>query len=323
MSTRPSNVFVTGGAGYLGGEVVRRLNHAPSIGRVVVLDVREPPGDQQSPGVDYRVGDVRDPKMAQWLRELEVDVVVHLASIVNPGGPSRREFERSVDVGGTENVLQACVAAGVGRLIVTSSGAAYGYHADNPVPLRESDALRGNVEFPYADHKRLVEELLLRYRKEHPELKQLVLRPGTVLGERTDNQITKLFKGRFILGLAGFDSPFVFIWDQDVAEIIVEGILREKEGIYNLAGDGALAPREIARILGKPYLPIPPALFMAALWGLQKLGLTVHGPQQVKFLQYRPVLSNEKLKSEFGYRPRKTSREAFEFYLQHSGADHG
>ncbi len=57
---------------------------------------------------------------------------MHLASVVTPGKDSSRALEHAVDVGGTRNVLAASVAHGVRRLVVTSSGAAYGYHADNP-----------------------------------------------------------------------------------------------------------------------------------------------------------------------------------------------
>jgi UDP-glucose 4-epimerase len=63
-------------------------------------------------------------------------------------------------VGGTRNVLDACVAHGVKHLIVSSSGAAYGYHADNPAWLTETHPLRGNPAFAYSDHKRQVEEML-------------------------------------------------------------------------------------------------------------------------------------------------------------------
>ena len=89
-----------------------------------------------------------------------IDSVVHLASIVTPGKGSSREFEYSVDVLGSQNVLDACVSTGVTQLLVSSSGAAYGYHADNPVPLTEDCAVRGNEEFAYSHHKRLVEEML-------------------------------------------------------------------------------------------------------------------------------------------------------------------
>ncbi|HEO69709.1 MAG TPA: NAD-dependent epimerase/dehydratase family protein, partial [Candidatus Hydrogenedentes bacterium] len=222
----------------------------------------------------------------------------------------------SVDVLGTRNVLEACMAAGVRHLVVTSSGAAYGYYADNPQPLREDDAIRGNPEFAYSDHKRQIEAMLAEARRAHPELKQLILRPGTVIGPATRNQITDLFDKRFVLGLWACDSPFVFIWDEDVAACIIKGVLDEAEGVYNLAGDGALSPREIAAIMGKPYVPLPVAPLRAVLWLLRAIGATQYGPEQVNFLRYRPVLDNNRLKSEFAYTPRYTSREAFEHFLE-------
>jgi UDP-glucose 4-epimerase len=156
-------------------------------------------------------------------------VVVHLASIVTPGKNSNRAFEYDVDVNGTRNLLQACVAHGVRRLIVSSSGAAYGYHADNPEWLTESDPVRGNDEFAYSCHKRLVEEMLAEYRaKAIPDLEQLIFRIGTILGPMVRNQITDLFEKPKILAIAGSDSPFVFIHDQDVVGAIQHGIDSKK-----------------------------------------------------------------------------------------------
>ena len=55
------------------------------------------------------------------------------------------------------------------------------------------------------------------------------------------------------------------------------------------------------------------------LWVLNTLGLTENGPERVKFLRYRPVLSNRRLKEEYGYIPQLTSREAFELYARARG----
>jgi UDP-glucose 4-epimerase len=224
-------------------------------------------------------------------------------------------LEYRVDVLGTENVLAACSAAGVRKLIYTSSGAAYGYHADNPAWLDEQDPIRGNAEFAYAHHKRLVEEMLARHRQAHPALEQLIFRPGVILGATTRNQITNLFDQPRITGLKGAASPFVIIWDQDVVGAILQGIFQGGGGIYNLAGDGTLTLAEIAALLGKPYRELPVWLVSAGLWLGKRLRLTQYGPEQVSFLRYRPVLSNRRLKEEFGYHPRKSTREAFAYYL--------
>ena len=308
-------VLVTGASGLVGRKTVARLAAASDRPRTLVaLDLREPPAASRLPGVIYVAGDVRDRALAKQLAEHRVEVVVHLAAVVTPGRRSSRQLEYEIDVLGTRNVVLACLETGVRQLVYLSSGAAYGYHADNPVPLRESDPLRGNESFAYAWHKRLVEEELARVRDRHPELLQLAFRPGTILGESVASPITALFERRIVVGVAGSEAPFVFIWDDDVAACLEKGIRERRSGTYNLVGDGAIALPEIARRLAKPYLPLPAALLAALLGGLHRLGLSGRGSEQVDFLRYRPVLSNEKLVREFGFTPSLTSEECFERY---------
>ncbi|MCB2033688.1 MAG: NAD-dependent epimerase/dehydratase family protein, partial [Ottowia sp.] len=212
-TVRARRILVTGADGFLGRGVVAALARREGTEAVLALDVREVPAERRLNSVMYRMQDVRDAALVETLREHAIDTVVHLASIVTPGRGSSRAFEYDVDVNGTRNVLQACVAAGVQHIVVSSSGAAYGYWADNPDWIVETDALRGNEVFAYSHHKRLVEVMLAEYRQAHPELAQTVLRIGTILGERVDNQITALFEKPRLLAIQGSDSPFVFIWD--------------------------------------------------------------------------------------------------------------
>ena len=312
----PMSVLITGAAGYIGAIVTRALaRDRRGIDKIVATDVQEVPGRAREPGVIYEVADVREPRVGELVAAHGTDVVVHLAAIVTPPEGSGRELAYSVDVDGTKNVLDACVAHGVGKVILTSSGAAYGYHADNPALLREDDALRGNKVFAYSHNKLLVEQMLARYRRDHPELGQLIFRPGTVLGRSVHNQITAIFERPVVVGLREADSPFCFIWDEDVAACIVEGVHTDKTGIFNMAGDGVMTLKQIARRLGKPFVPVPVSLMTAGLTALQRIGVAPYGPEQVIFLQYRPVLSNERLKREFGYHPRLSSRQVFELYL--------
>ena len=310
-------VLVTGASGYLGRQTIARLADPAVQGRpecVVAHDIRAPA--ERLPGVVYEEMDIRDPRIGEALARHGIDTVVHLASIVTPGKNSRRDFEYDVDVNGTRNLLQACVRHGVRRIVVSSSGAAYGYHADNPAWLTEDMPVRGNEVFAYAHHKRLVEEMLAEYRLSHPALEQVVLRIGTILGATVHNQITDLFEKPRLLAIRGSDSPFVFIWDQDVVGIILRAVSGGPPGIYNVAGDGALTIHEIAQRLGKPTLALPAWLLQAALAMLKPLGFTQYGPEQLDFLRYRPVLLNTRLKTAFGYTPTYTSAEVFELYRQ-------
>ncbi len=301
--------LVTGGSGFLGTSVVRGLADAGHA--VVSADLRMPA--DPVPGVEHVVLDVTDAAVVDLvIGNAAPDVVVHLASIVTPGKAASRELAYAVDVTGSRHVLDACLAHGVRRVVVSSSGAAYGYHADNSVPLTEDDPVRGNEEFAYSHHKRLVEEMLAGLRQTNPELEQVVLRIGTILGERVDNQITALFERPRLLKIRGADSPFVFVWDTDVAAIIRRAVTGDVTGTFNVAGDGTMTVDQIAEALGKPVLAVPEPVLRAALAVGSRLGLTAYGPEQTKFLQYRPVLANDRLKSVFGYVPSKTSRQAFE-----------
>jgi len=224
-----------------------------------------------------------------------------------------------VDVNGTRNVLDAAINHGVRRLVVTSSGAAYGYHADNPVPLRESDPVRGNREFAYSDHKRQVEEMLAEARVSHPGLEQVVLRVGTVLGAGLENQITELFHRPKLIAVKGSDSPFVFIWTRDLARILMRAAGEGPAGIFNVCGDGALSVHDLAKALGKPVMALPAWVLKAALGIARPLGVSRYGPEQVRFLQYRPVLDNTALKNVFGYTPELTSAQTFDLWRKAAG----
>ena len=299
-----SRILITGAGGNVGRALLAGL-----AGHTVLATDLAP-----VEGAAFERLDVTGDDPARVIGAFCPEVVVHLASIVTPPKGSIRAWEWRVDVQGTRNVLAACLAAGVRRLVVTSSGAAYGYHADNPVPLVESDALRGNVDFAYADHKRQVEEMLAEARQTHPTLEQVVLRIGTVLGEGVENQITALFRRPRLLAVAGADSPFVFIWTKDLACILTRAATEGPAGVFNVAGDGAMGLRDLALAMGKPVLVLPAWLLRAGLAVAHPLGLSRYGPEQVGFLQYRPVLDNTALKTRFGYVPELTSAQVFDLW---------
>ena len=310
-----TRILITGAGGMIGRVLTAELSESGH--EVIATDLACP--DTLPEAVRFVAMDVTTDAPAKVIARERPEVIVHLASIVTPGPGMGRELAYKVDVEGTRKVLEAALAVGVRRLVVTSSGAAYGYHADNTVPLRESDPVRGSPEFAYADHKRQVEEMLAEARDTHPALEQVVLRVGTVLGKGTDNQITALFRKPRLLALRGCESPFVFIWTRDLARILIRAATDGPPGIFNVAGDGALGVSDLARRLRKPVRRLPALGIKAALAIAHPLGLSRYGPEQVRFLQYRPVLANDALKEVFGYTPELTSAEVFDLWALEAG----
>jgi len=306
-------VLVTGAAGDIGSRLSLALSQRNDV--ELYTTALEP---LEAINSFHQVFDVRDEAFLDWVEQIKPDVVVHLASIVKLPAAMSIEDAHDIDVKSTEKLLQTCVNMDVKKFIVTSSGAAYGYWKDNPEWLTEDMPVRGNADYFYSDHKRQVEETLARYRKEYPQLQQVILRPGTVLGPNFENPITNMFEKNIISGIQGSDSPFVIIWVDDLVNYLIESCVTDIQGVFNVAGDGTLSLQGIATRLNKPFLAIPAILIKAVLACLKPIGLSQYGPEQVKFVQFRPVLSNEKIKKQFEYQPQKTTVQAFEAFLEQS-----
>ncbi|GGQ74695.1 UDP-glucose 4-epimerase GalE [Couchioplanes azureus] len=149
--------LVTGGAGYIGAHVVRRLRAARHV--VVVLDDLSCGRAGRLPrDVPLVVSTVRDRRAVAWaLRRHALTGVVHLAARKSPAeSVSRPELYYEENVGGFLAVLQAMSDAGVRRLVYSSSAAVYG--APPPGPVDEGD--RTAPINPYGHSKLLGEQLL-------------------------------------------------------------------------------------------------------------------------------------------------------------------
>jgi len=285
--------------------VLKRLQTDLQIGdlqQLLATDLRPTPKGAKLKGIIYEQADVRDAaRLLELCKKYQPTVIIHLAAVLDTTSMPRA-MQYAIDVEGTRNVLDAAVATNVQRIIVSSSGAAYGYHADHPSWLTEDLPLRGNEIFAYAYHKRL-------------------FRVGTILGKKTDNLITHLFHKKRILGLKGYASPFVFVWDEDVATCMQQAVFSKITGTYNLVGDGAITNQDLAKILNKPYRTFRPSVLRTLLSVLHPLRLAKYAPSQLLFLQYRPVLNNQKLKANFGFQPSKSSLETFCYYLETQGIE--
>ena len=309
-------VFITGAGGYVGGETVKVLAQEYPYVKIIASDIVPAPEFYNEINATYEQADIRnEERINTILNTHNINVVVHLAAALPARDGLNRKFEYSVNVTGTNVIMDACLKNNIRKIIISSSGAAYGYHADNDSCVKEDHPLRGNKEFPYSDQKRMIEEMLSEYRVNHPELKQVIFRLSATIGSNVKNQISEFFEMPMLFGIKGYDSPFAFILDRDVVNCIVKAIIEDKEGIYNLTADGKIPMKHLAKMMNKKYVPVPEGVFKFALKYLQKMKIVPWGPEQASFIKYRLVMDNRSLKEDFGYIPQKNSQQVFEFYL--------
>src|SRR4051794_23045737 len=141
-----------------------------------IIGIARRPFDPNEHGwtkMEYRQGDVRDPAaLADAFKG--ADVVVHLAFMITGNAP--RETIRAINVDGTLNTFRAAAGSTATRFVYASSVAAYGFHADNPVPITEDWPTRPADHLFYAQEKAEIEGLLAESASKHPDLELYLLR---------------------------------------------------------------------------------------------------------------------------------------------------
>jgi nucleoside-diphosphate-sugar epimerase len=155
------NVLITGGSGYVGSKLVEML--ATTSHYVTVFETQifgNPIEHLSSSRIRFVEGDIRDVS-ALKSAAFRADCVIHLAGVVTDElvdmNPS---FGHSVNVTGTENVVEACRFNEVPRLIYASSSSVYGETAEAVIPDETHDAVPKTL---YAEQKLAGEKICLSY----------------------------------------------------------------------------------------------------------------------------------------------------------------
>src|SRR6185436_5867126 len=250
-------IVVTGGAGFVGSNVVRRL--LAEQARVIVLDDFYTGDDHNLPADESNLevirGSVTDYDLVRDVTR-GASLVFHLAAgniIVSTRNP-REDYE--VNIGGTLNVLMAARELKIPRVVYSSSTSVYG----NPkyLPINEDDAT--NMLSPYAVSKFAGENYCKAFYESYG-LSVSAVRYSNVFGtaQRPDNPYCGVIAKFFEAAMAG-ESPRIhgdgeqtrdFTYIDDVVEAtILAGVSSKAEGqVYNVGTGRETTINQLARMI--------------------------------------------------------------------------
>ena len=308
MNKFPSRIAVTGACGFLGRHAIQRFAALPNTEIVLALDVKPPRVSVSDEKVVAEQRDIRMPVDDLLIRH-EIQLVLHMAYVLRP--PRDAAWARSINVAGTEALLNSCRSAGVKRIIYPSSTTVYGARPSNSRPFTETDPPNPVPEFQYSEDKVSCERLLAHWTIDVADASVAIFRGCIVMGPAADNFIMEALTMKWLPIPAFSDPEMQFVHIDDVTDAFQIAAGSGIRGIFNLAGEGTVRWRRMIGLFGNHPVPVPGPLLQTMTGVTWKLRLQSRSPAAgVSLLRYPWLSSSEKARRELGWQPRYTSEQA-------------
>lgn len=300
--------FVTGGAGFLGRNLLEELVRSDC--EVVVFDRARFDATPAEPSVSFVQGDLTDADACERAMPEGVDAVFHVA-----GNTTHWKLgdalQTKVNVNGTRAVAAAALRRGARRFILTSSIAAFGFQPARVTEETTSSALHSSIN--YFRTKRLAELEVLQAVEQG--LDAVILNPANIIGRYDASGWSRFFRLIEEGSLPGVPpGSGSFCHAREVARAHVVAFERGRAGHHYLLGGVDATFLEVVQRIGAvldrpvPKRPIPAFVSKAAgrlsLWGSyvtrREPDLT---PEKAALLSADVLCSSDKAEKELAYRP--------------------
>jgi len=298
-------VLVTGGAGFIGSNIVDALI---SAGHEIAIIDNLSTGKEENinPEASFFHIDITDFEALEGIfQNFKPEIVFHVAAQIDlRKSVEEPSFDAEVNVVGSVNLFSLCIQYGVKRIIFSSTGGAL-YGEREKIPANENSSIEPLS--PYGVSKYCTEQYL-NYFKRLYGIERVILRYGNVYGPRQDPfgeaGVIAIFTNKIlngetltVYGDGNQTRDYIFIEDVVRANLLsIEG----KEGIYNIGTNVETSVNHIielfSKILEKDIKPIY--------------------TQPRKGEVYRISLNTEKAKMELGFEVKFTFEEGLRKTIQ-------
>lgn len=313
--------LVTGGSGYFGSALVKCLRERGASVRIFdLIDAHDRP-----PDVEFVQADIRD--RGAIARACKGMHVVHHNVALVPLAKDRAAF-REVNTEGTRNLLDACLAAGVRKVINTSSSAVFGVPLRNPV----DDSVPPQPREAYGKAKLAAEILCAEYVQRGLDV--TVIRPRTIMGPGRLGIMQVAFEwirtGRNVPVLGTGANVYQFVHADDLADACLRATARPGPATYNIGAaefgtmretlEGLIAhAHSRSRVVSLPMTPAVIAMSLTSVLGISPLA-----PYHALMYGRSMYFDITRAREELGWTPRYSNIEmfsqAYDWYVQHREA---
>ena len=310
-------VLITGGSGFFGGVLKRRL--LAEGFHCVNLDLV--PDPDQHENLDSIQGDLRDESLlSQTFASHKFAAVFHCAAMLAHGAMDEKLLWSS-NVDGARNVAEACRRFGVPTLVFTSTNCLWASNLGHAVAEDEKPQ---PIEI-YGRSKLAAEDALAEYRN---ALNVIVLRCPTIIDSGRLGLLAILFEfiqdGKKVWVVGGGANRYQFIYAQDLATACMMAMNYPHSDTFHIGSDDVKPLRAVydaviseakskSRVASLPKGPAIAAMKLA-----HKLGVSPLGPYHYQMIAEDFLFDTAKIKAKLGWRPTLTNEQmlvrAYQYY---------
>jgi len=313
-SRRPKkkNILITGVTTSIGRNLVAHLVNNKKVGKVLGVARGEKPyyfNDLPNDRFIYRSCNIlkyRELKnlfLSKTFRSAEINVVIHLAF---QNRPVPGEDTHRLNVEGTRDLLRKCIETpGINKFIFKSSDVVYKLLPHNPTYLDENADLNFDPDADQWIKDRVDADMICRSFMDNRKVKIVILRMSNIIGRNIEGQFNAYFDSKPVFKTLGFNPLINLLHMKDVIQAITLALLKDVQGIYNIAGLDTAPITTFAELNGSTMISLPEPALATINWMQRKLGLTNYYYSVDRERQkYTALLDISKAMKELGYRPK-------------------
>jgi UDP-glucose 4-epimerase len=329
-----SKVLVTGGSGFFGGVLKRRLLREGQS--VVNIDLEQ--DEDTHPALTSIVGDLRDATLlAQVFADHRFDALYHVAAQLAHGTRIDEHLLWTSNVDATQLLAETARHAGVRPFVFVSSNCLWASNLGHPVN-EERDA-PAPIEI-YGRSKLEGERLLQQFTN---DLDVVILRCPTIMDSGRLGLLAILFEfiddGKTVWVVGDGSNRYQFIYAEDLATACILGATYGKSDLFHIGSDNVRSMREVyeavihgaaaegnSRAAKARVRSLPQAPTIAAMKLAHKLHLSPLGPYHYKMIAESFVFDTARIKHRLGWAPTLANEEmllrAYTYYSKNRDEIH-
>ena len=310
-------VLITGGSGFFGGVLKRRL--LAEGFRCVNIDLV--PDPDQHENLEGIQGDLREQALlAEVFAKHKFAAVFHCAAMLAHGAMDENLLWSS-NFDGTRNIAEACRTFGVPTMVFTSTNCLWASNLGHAIAEDEKPE---PIEI-YGRSKLAAEEVLAEYRD---ALNVITLRCPTIIDSGRLGLLAILFEfiqdGKKVWVVGGGANRYQFIYAQDLATACLLAMNYPHSDTFHIGSDDVNSLREVydaviqeakssSRVASLPKGPAIAAMKLA-----HRLGISPLGPYHYQMIAEDFLFDTRKIKGRLGWRPTLTNEQmlvrAYQYY---------